>query len=138
MDTDGAEHDRVAVGRGARRRFGANVAARTGSILDDNLLSVLLCPSLGEYPLSTSAEPPATNGTIKRIGFDGYCCAAAGNTTKATITDRIFSACRIVLFSFSHRECARIIGSRPSQSDEYSTALHARSHSNRPHYRLLE
>ena len=34
----GAEHDRVAVGRGARRLLGADIAARPGAVVDHDLL----------------------------------------------------------------------------------------------------
>ena len=49
MYADGAKHEGVAVRRCARRRFGADVAARTGTVLNHHLLPVFLGQALRQH-----------------------------------------------------------------------------------------
>jgi hypothetical protein len=54
---DRALYQRVAVGRGTGRRLGADVAAGTGTILDDNLLAQSAPGALGDHTRDQVGRP---------------------------------------------------------------------------------
>jgi hypothetical protein len=80
----------VAVGRGFRGELHADVAIRAGTVIDHDLLAERLAQVLPETcaPACRCCRRGA-NGTMKRIGFDGYDCAglsAQGSTTTVETT----------------------------------------------------
>jgi len=74
----GGDEERVAVGRRRRRRLRADLAFRTGLVVDPTAWPVRLAISDPTVRATMSVAVPGPNGTTMRIGFVGYSCAATG------------------------------------------------------------
>ena len=61
----------VAVGRGLRRQFSADGAARTGAVVDDDLLAELFAEFWPMTRAIKSTDPPGAQATTKRTGREG-------------------------------------------------------------------
>ena len=65
------EQQRVAVGRRLRDELRADVAARAGAVVDDDLLPEALASGSATTRALLSATPPGENGTTMRTGLIG-------------------------------------------------------------------
>ena len=61
----------------------------------------IACPSMRA---TVSVGPPAANGTISTMGFDGYSCAAAGTANAPTAVSATIIPSFVLFMGFSGRK----------------------------------
>jgi len=71
--------ERIAVGLGLVGELGADIAGSARPVFDDDRVTHLRASHSPTTRGTTSAEPPAGNGTMILTGRDGYSCALAGS-----------------------------------------------------------